>query len=405
MMKTIISTLLFAEAAIAFPWVSEIHGVDSSMLQRRQQDPEGAASVAQCPFNANHEPAVAYNPKFPYNNARDGKKGDGRGGFRVPAVGDDAHRYIAPTSRDIRGPCPGLNVAANHGFLARDGVSTYAELVDACQNVYNVGYDLANVLALIALQADGDLITQKISIGCDATTRTSISPILTGSQPGLNGHNKFEQDASLTRNDFFTHNGDNFRFNSTLFEMMTETTGGNFDLEGLALYRKQRYDQSKRDNPNFYFGPLSILLYGAASFLYELFPSGTRGYRPDLETMTAFFVEEKFPDNWTNRVVPYTTALASQEILKMYLLHPVVFGGNTGTGSFNAIPSFGAIQDGNISSAITVQQTTCLIYQLAFGSVPSSLNGVVTPTVEALAFAATKLGVDFDNLGCPIALT
>lgn len=83
--------------------------------------------------------------------------------------------------------------------------------------------------------------------------------------------------------------------------MMTRTTGGNYNLQGLATYRKQRYDQPKRDNPNFFFGPLSLLLYGAASFLYELFPSGTRGYAPHLPTITSFFVRERIPDNWTNR--------------------------------------------------------------------------------------------------------
>lgn len=80
---------------------------------------------------------------------------------------------------------------------------TFNELVNAQQNVYNVGYDLSLLLAFLGLQADGDLVTQKLSLGCDATTRTSFAPLLTGSQPGLAGHNKFEADTSLTRNDFF----------------------------------------------------------------------------------------------------------------------------------------------------------------------------------------------------------
>jgi hypothetical protein len=33
-----------------------------------------------------------------------------------------AHQYVAPGSGDIRGPCPGLNAAANHGFISHDGV-------------------------------------------------------------------------------------------------------------------------------------------------------------------------------------------------------------------------------------------------------------------------------------------
>lgn len=35
----------------------------------------------------------------------------------IPAVG----QFQAPTSTDIRGPCPGLNALSNHGYLPRDG--------------------------------------------------------------------------------------------------------------------------------------------------------------------------------------------------------------------------------------------------------------------------------------------
>lgn len=34
------------------------------------------------------------------------------------------HQFIAPGPNDERGPCPGLNAAANHGFLQRNGINT-----------------------------------------------------------------------------------------------------------------------------------------------------------------------------------------------------------------------------------------------------------------------------------------
>ena len=37
------------------------------------------------------------------------------------------HQYQAPCSGDKRGPCPGLNAAANHGFLPRNGITTLAQ--------------------------------------------------------------------------------------------------------------------------------------------------------------------------------------------------------------------------------------------------------------------------------------
>lgn len=280
-----------------------------------------------------------------------------------------------------------------------------------------MGYDLAQLLALLGLTlTDGDLVTEKLSIGCDATSRTSYNALLTGSEPGLDGHNKFEADTSLTRDDFFTGDGDDFSFNGTLFGMMVETTGGNFDREGLGLYRYQRYQQSLAENENFYFGPLSLLLFGAASFLYELMPSGTHNYAPDLETISSFFGAEQnsagdwtfnnaeqIPANWTNRVSPYTNLDVTAEIVAMYLEHPVLFGGATGSGGFDALPTFGtAISDGSL---VTTGNTACLIYQLATQSVPSYLNSILTPTVDALDFVTNKLGLELDNLGCPQPLT
>lgn len=93
-------------------------------------------------------------------------------------------------------PCPGLNAAANHGFLARDGITTFDELVAAQQNMYNAGQDLAILLAVAGVELDGDTVTGRMSLGCDATSRTATLPLL-GDQPGLNGHNKFEADTSV----------------------------------------------------------------------------------------------------------------------------------------------------------------------------------------------------------------
>lgn len=310
-----------------------------------------------------------------------------------------------------------MNTAANHNFLSHDGIVTFNELVDAQQNVYNVGYDLAVLLAVLGLTTtDGDPVTQKLSIGCDATSRTSVSPILTGSEPGLDGHNHFEADTSLTRNDYFTHNGDNFNMNGTLFGMMQDICQGNFDLDNLALYRYQRWQQSQAENENFYFGPFSLLLFGAASFLYELMPSGTRNYAPDLYTISSFFGasqnsdgtwsfngQERIPDDWTARAVPYSIPLVGNQIFQMYALHPVPFGGNTGPGTYDVIDAPG-ISQGNLTLS-SPNDVSCFLYQLATERIPQSLNGFITPTVDALAFAASKLNPIFSNLGCPIPLS
>ena len=63
----------------------------------------------------------------------------------------------------------------------------------------------------------------------------------------------------------------------------------NFNRDNLALYRYQRYQKSKVDNDNFYFGPKSLLLYGAATFLYELFSSFGPAGQSNLSTIFSFF--------------------------------------------------------------------------------------------------------------------
>ncbi|KAF4624281.1 heme-thiolate peroxidase [Cudoniella acicularis] len=336
----------------------------------------------------------------------------------VPDPNDAAHQFVAPGPNDIRGPCPGLNAAANRNFLAHDGITTFNELVDAQQNLYTVGYDLATLLALLGLTlTDGDVATEKLSIGCDATTRTSVISTLTGQEPGLDGHNKFEADTSLARSDFFLGHGDNFSFNGTLFKAMTDTTGGPYNRDGLAKYRYERYKQSLQDNPNCYFGPLSLLLFGASSFLYELMPSGTNGYAPDEATISSFFGAkkqadgsykfnniEKIPDNWNNRAKPCTNEDVTAEILVQYLEYPVLFGGAAGNEGFDLINS-GSIQNGTLIAAPNSSAASCLLYQLATQSVPSYLNGVISPALAALDFVSSKLGPTLKNLGCPQPLT
>jgi hypothetical protein len=259
-------------------------------------------------------------------------------------------------------------------------------------------------------------VTGKLSIGCDATSRTAaLGGLLASPQPGLNSHSRFEADASLTRNDYFLNNGDDFTFNGTLFARMKEVadrvSSGNFDVNALAAYRSQRYDESLAENDNFFWGPLAILLYGAASFIYELFaPYGPEG-NADLATISSFYgtvqdsdgnwryTAERIPDNWHNRRTPYTTALGVEEILKQLGPYPKQFGGNVGKGNFNGL-NFGAIKDGEFSA--TAGNLLCLLYQLATSQVPNTLTGALALPLDLVKWSAGKLNPVFENAGCAL---
>ncbi|KZT51088.1 Cloroperoxidase [Calocera cornea HHB12733] len=335
--------------------------------------------------------AAPYSPLYPYTGAQiDGLSGLAVGGIQVPAPGDTAHEYQDPPEGAYRGPCPGLNALANHGFLSRDGVTTFDEVVAGVQNAYNMGWDLAVFLATVGVSLDGDLVTTKMSIGGDATNETSITGGLLGAEGGLNTHGTFESDTSLTRSDYYLPgaNYDSHTFNGTLFGMMTATVSSTssasaplYDFAGLSLYRSQRYDQSVAENPNLYFPPKELHLYGAASFLYEIFPNSAAGSVPDKATIMSFFgavdngdgtyawVPERFPEDWYNRATAYTLLDIAEQILAMYLAYPKLFGGNVGAGNFVPLDLDPHISGGEWSPS-TAEDVLCLLYQAATENVP-----------------------------------
>ncbi len=130
MKYSLAAILIMAKAATAFPFVAEMPGVDSSLFKgyrnrpRQQSGGGNPGGPATCPNNPDHVPAPGITAQYPYNGAKNGLPGNGNGGYQVPAPGDTAHYFVAPGPNDIRGPCPGLNAAANHNFIAHDGITS-----------------------------------------------------------------------------------------------------------------------------------------------------------------------------------------------------------------------------------------------------------------------------------------
>jgi len=304
-----------------------------------------------------------------------------------------------------------MNMLANHGFIARDGITNFVESVDACQNVFNMDWDLAVVITLIAtVLGDGDTISQRFSIGCDATSRTSSIPLVTGSQPGLNGHGNFEVDASMSRRDYFLNEGDVFTLDPKLFAQMVETTGGDFTTSHISKLKHQRWHESQKANPNFYFGPIGLISYAASAFLPELYGDGTTvkadelavwfGVSKNSDGSYTYNHNESIPEEWYSREEPYGVVQVAKNFLKMYLEYPVLFGGNTANGTFDGI-DFGAIKEGKIDAAVSVDNVLCLIYQTVLFPLPSLTNGILDIGEKALEFVTEKLAGAITHLGCP----
>ncbi|EOD50673.1 putative heme-thiolate peroxidase aromatic peroxygenase protein [Neofusicoccum parvum UCRNP2] len=61
--------------------------------------------------------------------------------------------------------CPTLNTLANHDYISRDGITTFAEAANAVQTGFGFGFGLSVFLSAFGLLAAGDLVSGKYSIG------------------------------------------------------------------------------------------------------------------------------------------------------------------------------------------------------------------------------------------------
>ena len=114
-------TLVALPKAMSFPFMAGMHGIRSAS----EVEALHAKRQATCPFNTNHVPAAPITAQFPYAGATNGLPSTRLGNFQVPANGDTAHQFVAPGPNDIRGPCPGLNTAANHNVSSDINASWY----------------------------------------------------------------------------------------------------------------------------------------------------------------------------------------------------------------------------------------------------------------------------------------
>ena len=131
MLKVAFLGLFALPNAFSFPWMGDVLNSDGSLpnaqseLEKRQ-----GTTMAGCPYNPDHVPAVPANAEFPYLGAFNGLPAlHPVGNIEVPTDGDDAHNFTPPGPNDIRGPCPGLNTAANHNVFFKMSRSLCSSLL------------------------------------------------------------------------------------------------------------------------------------------------------------------------------------------------------------------------------------------------------------------------------------
>ncbi|TQN64574.1 Aromatic peroxygenase [Colletotrichum shisoi] len=275
--------------------------------------------------------------------------------------------FKAPGPGDSRGPCPGLNLLANHGYLPHDGHVNLGQVIEATARGFNMGPDIATILGVFAVLTDGDIVTESFYLGSGP-----------GGVGGLNRHSTVEADISPNREDFYNGCGDNHHLSSRLFKQ---------NYQQLSMF-------SQKNNPYIYYFPFPLIVsffsngtYGLGGVANYESISSIIGAKYDSKTGDFQYVPETWPANWYRRATPYGAVQTVLEgLAAIYTRNPVVPGAaQLGTGNLNATTLL------------------CDVYQGINFIVPLFVPGTTEEEAAAASWALAKLEPHFGGtaLGCP----
>ncbi|KAF7300837.1 Cloroperoxidase [Mycena kentingensis (nom. inval.)] len=294
---------------------------------------------------------------------------------RIP---DAAHPFKAPGPDDQRGPCPAMNTLANHGYIPRNGVASFEELMNGMMEAFNLPQAVAAVLAANNFLSRGNVFINKLSIG----GVTPLVPPLPGkidgpTTRGIAAHGRFEGDASITRQDAFI--GDNRDFQDILYDLALLQLGkfggdgpdGNntvFNIQTFIAISAAAIERDQAANAQFTLNPSRLAGVAAAdSFILDVFANGTTKLAT-LPIVGSFFRNQTFPDNWfrTNGVISAETITADSNTIRAGLSAP---GRNNADGVFVLDPPAPAPWNSSFA---------CTSYWDQNGHIASTLAGNLT---------------------------
>jgi len=285
---------------------------------------------------------------------------------------------------------------ANHGYISRDGITTFAEASNACQTTLGFGYDVCTFLSALGLLAGGDLATGKYSIGgADSRVPNTLGPAL-----GISHHGPFEIDQSISRSD--TYFGNNANFNKTRFDRLADIAdenGGQFGLDTFAAERALTYTESRTTNPEFDAGPKHLAVSLAERvFIYRALPNGTDETNANFANIAPFFLNETFPPFWFRRSTPYTLPNVATDILSLYALGPTEVGSNQGLNNFVPV--------GSDFGSLTPTEVMCYLQTNMLDIVPGQFSTAITGEMSVVqAFANGAIAPFFTSSDCTMDWT
>lgn len=193
-----------------------------------------------------------------------------------------------------------MNAAANHGYLARNGVLTLSNTITGLGQAYGMSVDLAGVLGAYAIAIDGDLVSLTWSIGGPQATLGALD-----NGQGISwSHNKYEGDTSISRCDAYTNNGDAHSLSPTRFAYAyyEGLQDDRLDMDKFARAFAKNTFRSIGQNPN-YFAPLfstTLVSPAAYNFVIAMMSNHTAdqpdGYLNEDMFKTFFAVSGTYPN-------------------------------------------------------------------------------------------------------------
>lgn len=177
-----------------------------------------------------------------------------------------ANAYQDPGKDDLRGPCPGLNAAANHGYLSRSGVTHITNTITGLGAAYGMAPNLAAALAVYAVvfeggssiatcprrasltKTQGDLLTLAWSIG---GPQPALLGGLLGKPSGISySHNNYEGDSSATRDDYYMNNGNAYSLQVDRFQTgYSYTQNGGYTMDSFRQLVSPSVHQQRNVEP------------------------------------------------------------------------------------------------------------------------------------------------------------
>ncbi|KAJ7149714.1 hypothetical protein C8R46DRAFT_523468 [Mycena filopes] len=184
-----------------------------------------------------------------------------------------------------------MNTLANHGYISRNGITSFEEIINGVGEAFNIERDMASNMAALNLLTRGNPFVNKISIGLVSPLVPPLPFKIDGpATQGIAKHGRVEGDASMTRSDVFI--SDNRNFNQTLWNEDLEQLAmfGDdgpdgpstlFNLAALVGLKRHNFEFDQAADPQFAMPPRRFAAaLGAPSLILGVFANGKRSTKP-----------------------------------------------------------------------------------------------------------------------------